>query len=90
VLVTGGLAASAALTIMPRDSHRMVAVFPPWWSAEKELAAAASAGAVGSVGRLPFILAVQSSDSGLGVRLGEAGALLVLDGSAFTFCSSQD
>jgi hypothetical protein len=88
LLIAGGLVVSAALTIMPRDSHRLVAVFPPWWSGEEELAAAANAGVVGSVGRIPFILAVQSGDSGLGARLSKAGALLVLDGSAFTFCGS--
>lgn len=85
------LVASLATTILvggrPRDGARLAAVFPPWWTAERSLAAAAAAGPVVGFGAVPFIVAVADDDPRLIERLEAAGAWLVLDGSRFRLCS---
>jgi hypothetical protein len=78
---------SAAVAVMPNDPHRLTAVYPPWWSAAEGLVAASRAGSIGAIGGLPFVVAVHSEDSGLAARLRAGGAVFVLDGSSFMFCS---
>ena len=61
------------------NAQAVAAVFPPWWSAAKVLAAAAEAGEVVDVGASPAVLIVRSQQPGLQGRLRAAGAILLLD-----------
>ena len=86
---TGSLVAAVMASARPTDAVRLAAIYPPWWSAERALAAASSAGPVAGSGRLPFIVAVSGAAPGAGERLKSFGALFVVDGSRFSFCISQ-
>ncbi|MBD8906117.1 hypothetical protein [Methylorubrum zatmanii] len=68
---------------------RPVAVlFPPWWSEERTLGAAADAGgAVLGLGRLSGLVVTQSSDPGFPERLRAAGALILFDPRGFGLCT---
>lgn len=81
-----GLAASIAAK--PGDDSSIVAVFPPWWSASRALAAASDVGAVLNGGAFSFVLVVQSQRPGLGDRLRAAGALFLLNPQGFGGCGS--
>jgi hypothetical protein len=82
---TGSLVAAAMGSARPTDAARLAAIYPPWWSAERALAAASAAGPVAGSGRLPFIVAVSGAGSGAVERLKLSGAVFV-DGSRFSFC----
>lgn len=77
---------SAALGLAPRDAHRLAAVFPPWWSGERTLAAAGDLADV-TPGGLRFIVAASSARPDLAAALKAAGALFVVDGRFFAFCA---
>jgi hypothetical protein len=79
--------ASIFVALQPDDPRRLTAVFPPWWSREECLDAAARAGAVTGFGGLPFIIAVRGEGIDLETRLRAAGAIIFLDGSKFGFCA---
>lgn len=85
----GSLVAAAMASARPTDAVRLAAIFPPWWSAERALAAASSVGPVAGSGRLPFIVAVSGAGPGAGERLKSSGALFVVDGSRFSFCVAR-
>lgn len=61
------------------DGDAVVAVFPPWWSADRTFVAAGEAGSILNNGTFPFVVVVQSKGADLGVRLRAAGAILLLD-----------
>ncbi len=73
----------------PTDAVRLAAIYPPWWTEERALTAASSAGPVAGFGRLPFIVAVSGAAPGAVERLKSSGALFVVDGSRFSFCVSR-
>jgi hypothetical protein len=85
----GSLVAAVMAGARPTDAVRLAAIFPPWWSAERALTAASSAGPVAGLGRLPFIVAVSGAAPGAAERLKSFGALFVVDGSRFSFCISN-
>ena len=89
LVFAGSLMTAALASVRPSDAARLAAIFPPWWSAERALAAAASVGPVAGFGRLPFIVAVSGAAPGTGARLKLSGALFVVDGSRFSFCISR-
>jgi hypothetical protein len=88
-LVIGGVFVAADAEFAPADATRLLALFPPWWSAERALAAAGDVGAVASVGALSFAVAVAGDRPGLTRALRERGAFWVLDGRAFPACFSS-
>jgi hypothetical protein len=85
----GSLVAAAMVSARPTDALRLAAIYPPWWSAERALVAASAVGPVAGSGRLPFIVAVSAAGPDLVERLKSSGALLVVDGSRFSFCISN-
>jgi hypothetical protein len=78
--------ATFALTSQP-TSGPVAAVFPPWWSAQHALRAAAAVGAVIRVGAFGFVVVVDPDTSAHAVTLFQVGAWLVLDPRALG-CSS--
>ncbi len=76
-----GAAASA-------DPSHMAALFPPWWSERRTLAAAASAGDILGVGAVPFVILVHGDPATLQGRARSAGALLVFNSDRAGLCSS--
>jgi hypothetical protein len=88
-LVIGGVFVTADAEFAPSDSTRLLALFPPWWSAERALAAAGEVGAVAGVGALSFAVAVAGDQPGLTRALRDRGAFWVLDGRAFPACFSS-
>ena len=78
--------AVAALAGERLRGDRIAAIFPPWWPADRVLAAALAVAPVSGVGRFSFIVAASGPASETAARLIGAGALLTLDGSRFHFC----
>jgi hypothetical protein len=78
----------AALAVQPRPGDDVVAViFPPWWSLDRSLAAAATAGAaIVRTGAVPAIVVVQAVGADRMQRLRRAGALLLIDPRAVAAC----
>jgi hypothetical protein len=71
--------AGGLLTVQPDRNGAIAAVFPPWWSASRSLAAAAEAGDVLRGGAFSFVLIVTSQRPGLDSRLRAAGAFMLID-----------
>lgn len=77
-----GLAPAAILGAQPRDPARAAAVFPPWWSQARALAAADRAGDVAGVGALSpivIIAAPAGRERDFASALRREGAWLVID-----------
>ena len=80
--------AITALAFQPRPGAEIVAVaFPPWWSAQQVLLAAASAdAAIVRTTAVSTILVVRPNDHDGLVRLHNAGAWLAIDPQAIAAC----
>ena len=80
--------AIAALAFQARPGAEIVAVaFPPWWSAQQVLLAAASAdAAIVRTTAMSAILVVRPNDQDGLVRLRNAGAWLAIDPQAIAAC----
>ena len=80
--------AIAALAFQARPGTEIVAVaFPPWWSAQQVLLAAASAdAAIVRPTAVSAILVVRPNDQDGLVRLRNAGAWLAIDPQAIAAC----
>jgi hypothetical protein len=78
----------AALSFQIRaDSEVVAVVFPPWWSAQQALEAAASANAAFvRTTAIPAILVVRPDDRAGVSRLHEAGAWFAIDPRAVAAC----
>ena len=78
----------AALSFQIRADTEVVAVvFPPWWSAQQALQAAASANAeFVRMTALPAILVVRPDERAGLTRLREAGAWFAIDPKAIAAC----
>jgi hypothetical protein len=78
----------AALSFQIRPDTEVVAViFPPWWSAQQALQAAASADAAFvRTTAIPAILVVRPNNLAGLTRLREAGAWLAIDPRAVAAC----
>lgn len=86
LIVLASLVAIPALAAAPRDPNHAAGVFPPWWSQSAVLAAAGEAGAVLSVGSVPFIVVVRADHGDVPARLRQAGALFSIDPSQAVAC----
>jgi len=85
IMVTLGLA--AAVSAAPTDPSRVAAIFPPWWSQARSVAAAASAGDILGVGGAPFVVIVHGDPITLTRRAQTAGALFVLASDPLGYCN---
>lgn len=81
-----GVTAVMAVTVGSPIAITIVAVFPPWWSAARVFQAAASAGEIVDVGRVPSMIVVRSDRSALAARLRAAGALATLNADDLGGC----
>ena len=91
-LLVASWIAIAALSLHVRAGTEVVAAaFPPWWSGEQALLAAASANAsIVRMTAIPALLVVRpDSDDGLN-RLYKAGAWLTIDPQAIAACFKTD
>ncbi len=81
----------AALSLQVHPGREIVAVaFPPWWSAQQTMLAAASAdAALVRTTSLSSLLVVRPGDHQGLARLRKAGAWLVIDPQAISACFSQ-
>lgn len=87
-LLAASWIAITALSFQSRPGSEVVAVvFPPWWSAQQALGAAASANAaiVRTTG-IPAVLVVRPDERTGLRRLREAGAWFTLDPQAIASC----
>jgi hypothetical protein len=90
-LLVASFVGVAALSLQVRPGREIVAVaFPPWWSAQQAMLAAASAdAALVRTTALSSLLVVQlNEDDGL-ARLRDAGAWLVIDPQAVSACFTK-
>ena len=78
----------AALSLQVRPDTEVVAVvFPPWWSAQQALQAAASANAAFvRTTAIPAVLVVRPDERAGLARLREAGAWITIDPRAVAAC----
>jgi hypothetical protein len=78
----------AALVVQPRPGEDVVAaIFPPWWNADRSLAAVAAAkAAIVRAGGIPSILVVQAPGPDGLQRLRDAGAWFAVDPKAVGAC----
>jgi hypothetical protein len=81
----------AALSLQVRPGAEVVAVaFPPWWSAQQVLLAAASANAaIVRMTAVPAILVVRPDDRDGLARLRQAGVWLAMDPQAVAACLTK-
>ena len=79
------------MSLQVRPGAEVVAVaFPPWWSTQQVLLAAASANAaIVRTTAIPAILVVRPDDHDGMTRLREAGAWLAIDPQAIAACFSK-
>lgn len=83
------LAPAAWVTMRAPPGLAAAAVFPPWWSPQRTLNAAAFAGQVTSRGRLPGVVIVTGGPD-LHDQLRRHGAWFTLDPSAALLCGSTE
>ena len=90
-LLIASFVAVAALSLRVRPGTEIVAVaFPPWWSAQRIFAAAASAdAAIVRITAIPSILVVQPDRSDGLARLRESGVWLAIDPQAIAACLTK-
>jgi hypothetical protein len=90
-LLVASFIAIAALSLQVRPGSEVVAVaFPPWWTAQEVLLAAASANAaIVRMTALPALLVVRPDDHDGLTRLREAGAWLAVDPQAIAACFAK-
>jgi hypothetical protein len=91
VLLLVSFVGTAGLSLLPSDAvdAPIAAVFPPWWSAERSFAAAASGGAIVREGAWSNILVVKPADGDAASRLYAAGAWLLVDPKALDACLKE-
>jgi hypothetical protein len=90
-LLVASFIAVAVLAFQIRPGAEVVAVaFPPWWSAQQVLLAAASANAaIVRMTAVPAILVVRPDDRDGLARLREAGVWLAMDPQAVAACLTK-
>ena len=81
----------AAMSLQVRPGSEVIAVaFPPWWSTQEVLLAAASANAaIVRMTALPALLVVRPDDHDGLTRLRKAGAWLAMDPQAIAACFTK-
>ena len=87
-LLAASWIAIAALSLQVRPGAEIVAVaFPPWWSTQQVVLAAASAdAAIVRMTAIPALLVVRPDDHDGLARLRAAGAWLTIDPQAIAAC----
>lgn len=90
-LLVASFIAIAALSLQVRPGAEVLAVaFPPWWSAQQVLLAAASANAaIVRMTAVPAILVVRPDDRDGLARLRQAGVWLAMDPQAVAACLTK-
>jgi hypothetical protein len=90
-LLLASFVAVAALSLQVRPGTEIVAVaFPPWWSNERALLAAASAdAAIVRMTAVPSLLVVRPDQHDGLSRLRSAGVWLAMDPQAIAACVSR-
>lgn len=90
-MLVASFIAVAVLAFQIRPGAEVVAVaFPPWWSAQQVLLAAASANAaIVRMTAVPAILVVRPDDRDGLARLREAGVWLAMDPQAVAACLTK-
>jgi hypothetical protein len=90
-LLLASFVAVAALSLQVRPGTEIVAVaFPPWWSSERALLAAASADAsIVRMTAVPSLLVVRPDRHDGLTRLRSAGVWLAMDPQAIAACVSN-
>ena len=90
-LLVASFIAIAALSLQVRPGSEVIAVaFPPWWSTQEVLQAAASANAaIVRMTALPALLVVRPDDHDGLTRLRAAGAWLAMDPQAIAACFAK-
>lgn len=85
----GGMSVIAAgsLTLRPPQSGPVAVLFPPWWPAERSMAAAAG-GAVIRFGAFPFVVVVMPEQATSAERLRRAGAWMLLNPQSLGACAT--
>lgn len=68
------------------DPAEAAGVFPPWWSQQAVMAAAAKAGVIRDFGAVPFIVVVRDPEGRAQARLRQAGALFSVAPSGTALC----
>jgi hypothetical protein len=81
--------AFAAQTAKPSDNGVLIAVYPPWWSPGRALAAASDAGHVLNAGALPFVYVVQSTQPDFMARLWQSGAWGIMSPLGLDGCETR-
>lgn len=87
ILALASFVVVPVLAAAPRDPQVGAAVFPPWWTPSRALAAADDAGEILAVGSVPFIVITRSAAGDIAPRLRAAGALLVIDPQTAGLCA---
>jgi hypothetical protein len=90
-LLIASFVAVAALSLQVRPGTEIVAVaFPPWWSTEQAIVAAASAdAAIVRMTAIPSLLVVRPDRRDGLTRLRKAGVWLAMDPQAIAACVSR-
>jgi len=90
-LLAASWIAIAALSLQAHPGAEVVAVaFPPWWSAQQAVVAAASTGAaIVRMTAVPSLLVVRPEGRDGLMRLRQAGAWLAMDPQAVAACLSK-
>lgn len=91
VLLLASFIAVAALSLQVRPGSDIVAVaFPPWWSTQQAMLAAASAdAAIVRTTAIPSLLVVRPKNAGGLTQLRRVGAWFAIDPQAIAACFSR-
>lgn len=88
ILAVATLALASLAMLQPGDASNVMAIFPPWWTAERSVIAASAVGPVLGSGALPFMVAIKGVAPDVEGRLRAAGAVLIVDGRRFRVCAT--
>ena len=85
-LAAGGLIGALAGSV---PAGPVAAVYPPWWTGPRAIAAASHGGAILRPGAVKFVVVVMPDSQGGNDRLRRAGAWLLLNPAGFIGCFTR-